>query len=160
MRQYDGLNLPQLMDLMHGLAMPESVSWLPATPGWWIALGWLLAVAFIAAWQFARHRRRNRYRRDALAELDAITAEKQIDPAESAQRIAAVLKRTALVAYPRADVAALYGADWSRFLTASADNDARIAAAADSLAAAAYRPDADPDVLAEPARRWIRRHRA
>jgi predicted negative regulator of RcsB-dependent stress response len=159
-RQYDGLNLPQLLDLMHGLAMPESVSWLPATPGWWIALGWLLAVAFIAAWQFARHRRRNSYRRDALAELDAITAEKQIDPAESAQRIAAVLKRTALVAYPRADVAALYGADWARFLTQSADNDARIAAAADSLAAAAYRPDADPDVLSEPARRWIRRHRA
>lgn len=160
MRQFDGLNLPQLLDLMHGLAVPESVSWLPATPGWWIALGWLLAVLCIAAWQVARHRRRNRYRRDALAELDAITAQKDIDPAESAQRIAAVLKRTALVAYPRADVAALYGADWARFLSESSDNDARIAAAADRLATAAYRPDADPYLLVEPARRWVRRHRA
>ena len=160
MRQYDGLNLTQLLDLMHDLAMPEPVPWLPATPGWWIALGWLLAVLLVAAWQIARHRRLNRYRRDALAELDAIAARKDIDPAESAQRIAAVLKRTALVAYPRSEVAALYGADWARFLTVSADNDARIAEAADRLASAAYRPGADPDVLAEPARRWVRRHRA
>jgi hypothetical protein len=158
--KYDGLDLPQLLDLMHGIVTPEPVPWFPATPGWWIALGWLFAVLLLAAWQFARYRRRNRYRRDALAELDVIAARKDIDPAESAQRIAAVLKRTALVAYPRADVAALYGASWARFLTESADNDARIAEAADRLATAAYRPDADPGVLAEPARRWIRRHRA
>ena len=160
MSQYDGLNLPQLLDLMHGLVMPEPVPWLPQTPGWWIVLGWLLAVLLLAGWQFVRRRRRNRYRRDALAELDAITVRQDRDPAESAQRIAAVLKRTALVAYPRADVAALYGKDWAKFLSETADNDAKIADAADLLATAAYRPDADPEALAKPARRWIRRHRA
>lgn len=160
MSQYDGLNLPQLLDLMHGLVMPEPVPWLPQTPGWWIVLGWLLAVLLLAVWQLARRRRRNRYRRDALAELDAITVRQDMDPAESAQRIAAVLKRTALAAYPRADVAALYGGDWARFLSESADNDPQITEAADRLATAAYRPDADPEALAQPARRWIRRHRA
>jgi len=158
--QYDGLNLPQLLELMHGLVMPEPVAWLPQTPGWWIVLGWILAMLFLLAWQFARRRRRNRYRRDALAELKAIAAQPELGPAESAQRIAALLKRTALVAYPREDVAALYGDDWAGFLKQSAGNDRQIADAADRLAAAAYRPDADGSVLTEPASRWIRLHRA
>ena len=160
MSQYDGLNLPQLLDLMHGLVMPEPVPWLPQTPGWSIVLGWLVAVLLLAAWQIVKRRRRNRYRRDALAELEAIAARRDIEPAESAQRIATVLKRTALVAFPRADVAALYGKDWAKFLSETADNDAQIADAADMLATAAYRPDADPDALTRPARRWIRLHRA
>jgi len=158
--QYDGLNLPELLALMHDLVLPEPVPWLPQTPGWWIVLGWLVAVLLLAAWQVVKRRRRNRYRRDALAELDAIAALQDIDPAESAQRIAAVLKRTALVAYPRRDVAGLYGTAWARFLTESAGNDRQVAEAADDLAAAAYRPGADPKVLSGPARRWIRQHRA
>jgi hypothetical protein len=158
--QYDGLNLPDLLALMHGPVMPEPVAWLPATPGWWIVLGWLMAVIVLAALQLEGRRRRNRYRRDALAELKAIEARMHDDPVVSAQRIAAVLKRTALVAYPRRDVAGLHGAEWARFLTESADNDPQIAKAADDLAAAAYRPDANPQVLSSPARRWIRRHRA
>ena len=160
MSKYDGLNLPQLLELMHGLVMPEPVEWLPQTPGWWIVLGWILAVLLLLAWQFARRRQRNRYRRDALAELSSIAARTELGPAESAQHIAALLKRTALAAYPRDDVAALYGADWARFIKESAGNDPYIADAADKLAAAAYRPDADGSALARPARRWIRLHRA
>jgi hypothetical protein len=158
--KYDGLNLPQLLDLMHGLVMPEPVAWLPQTPGWWIVLGWILAVLLLLAWQFAKRRRRNRYRRDALAELKAIAAQPELGPAESAQCIAVLLKQTALVAYPREDVAALYGDDWARFLKESAGNDRQVTDAADMLAAAAYQPDADGSVLAGPARRWIRLHRA
>ena len=160
MSQYDGLNLPELLALMHGLEMPEPVPWLPQTPGWWIVLGWLLAVLLLAGWQIVKRRHRNRYRRDALKELESLAARKDIEPAASAQRIAAVLKRTALVAYPRTDVAALYGKDWASFLRESADNDPQIADAADLLASAAYRPDVDPNALARPARRWIRVHRA
>lgn len=160
MSQYDGLNLPQLLDLMHGIVVPEPVSWLPSTPGWWIVLGWLLAVVVLAALQLARRRRRNRYRRDALAELKAIEARMHDDPALSAQRIAEVLKRAALVAYPREDIASLYGPGWARFLTESANHDRQVADAAESLATAAYRPDAHPDALVRPARRWIRLHRA
>ena len=160
MSQYDGLNLPQLLDRMHGLAMPEPVPWWPQTPGWWIVVGWLLAVIALLAWQFVKRRRRNRYRRDALAELRTIETDSRTDPALAAQRIAAVLKRTALVAYPREQVAALYGRDWARFLTESVGNDRQVAAAAEELAAAAYRSNPDPKALNGPARRWIRRHRA
>ena len=160
MSQYDGLNLPQLMDLMHGLVMPEAVPWLPQTPGWWVVLGWLVVVLMLVAWQVVIRRRRNRYRREALAEIKALVSRQGMDASRAAQQIAAVLKRTALVAYPRADVASLYGTEWARFLTESAGNDPEIANMADDLAAAAYRPGADPKVLSRPARRWIRRHRA
>jgi hypothetical protein len=155
--QYDGLSLPELLALMHDLVMPEPVSWLPQTPGWWVVLGWLVAVLLLAAWQVVKRRHRNRYRREALAELKAIEAEQGTG---AAQRIAAVLKRTALVAYPRRDVAGLYGTAWARFLTESAGNDRQVAETAEELAAAAYRPDVDPNALSGPARRWIRLHRA
>lgn len=160
MSQYDGLNLPQLLELLHGLVMPEPVAWLPETPGWWIIFCWLVAVMLLAVWQIVKRRRRNRYRRDALAELRAIAARPELGPAESAQYVAALVKRTALAAYPREEVAALYGADWAQFLRESAGNDRQIADAADRLAAAAYHPDADGSELSQPARRWIRLHRA
>jgi flagellar biosynthesis/type III secretory pathway M-ring protein FliF/YscJ len=75
--QYDGLNLPELLALMHKPVAPEAVPWLPQTPGWWIVLGWLIAVLFLVAWQLVKRRRRNRYRRDALAELKAIASRRE-----------------------------------------------------------------------------------
>ena len=158
--RFEGLNLPQLLDLMHELVVPEPVSWMPQTPGWWLLLGWLLAVIALATVAVVRRRRRNRYRREALSLLDAIAAQADVPPAESARRVAEVVKRTALVAYPRTRIANLYGADWAEFLRESANNDNRVSEAADSLATAAYRPDADGKALVPPARRWVKVHRA
>jgi hypothetical protein len=154
------LNLPELLDLMHGLVMPDPVPLLPVTPGWLILSGWLLAVSILAARYLSGLRRVNRYRREALAVLKTIDGESDLSPAESAQRIAALLKRTALAAYPRQQVASLTGTDWAQFLKESTRNDQQVADAAELLAAAAYRPDADGRELSAPARRWIRLHRA
>ena len=145
---------------MHGLVLPDPVSLMPITPGWLILAGWLLAVLMLAARHLIKQRRRNRYRREALAVLKTIESEKDLCPVESAQRIASLLKRTALAAYPRQQVASLSGNDWAQFLKESANNDRQIADAAEMLAAAAYRPDADGRELSAAARRWIRLHRA
>lgn len=148
------------MDLMHGLVMPAPVSLLPVTAGWWILSAWLLAVLIIVVWSGLIYRRRNRYRREALAALTVIDNESGLDPFEMAQRISLLLKRTALAAYPRSQVASLSGSEWAEFLIASANEDRQIVEAAEMLAGAAYRPDTDGRVLSEPARRWIRNHRA
>jgi hypothetical protein len=140
--------------------MPDPVPLLPTTAGWSILAGWLLAVLILAARYLMKRRRHNRYRREALALLKTIEGESDLCPVESAQRIAALLKRTALAAYPRQQVASLSGKDWAQFLKESANNDRQIADAAETLAAAAYRPDADGRELSAPARRWIRLHRA
>jgi hypothetical protein len=158
--RYDGLNLPELLDLLHGIVMPDPVPLRPMTPGWLILAGWLLAVLILGARYLIRLRRLNRYRREALAVLKTIEGERDLSPVESAQQIAALLKRTALAAYPRQQVASLSGKEWAQFLRESANNDRQIADAAASLAAASYRPDADGRELSAPARRWIRLHRA
>jgi len=145
---------------MHGLVMPDPVSLMPVTPGWLVLGGWLLAVLIIALRYLIRLRRLNRYRREALVILKTIENDSELGPVESAQRIAALIKRTALAAYPRQQVASLSGKDWAQFLKESANNDRQIADAAETLAAAAYRPDADGRELSAPARRWIRLHRA
>jgi len=159
MSEYQGLNLPQLMELVKPMVVPDPVSWLPATPGWWVLAGWLLMICLLAGWQRRVRWQADRYRREALTAIDDVLASRT-QTADRAAAIAAVLKRTALAVYPRAEVAALTGTAWAGFLTRSAEEDALIAEHAQKLAAAAYRSDIDPDELVEPARRWIRRHRA
>jgi hypothetical protein len=160
MNDYEGLNLPQLLELMHELVMPAPVSRLPEGPGWWVLSSWLALVAAILVKAMIDRRRRNRYRREAIAQLDRIEAAAGENPAAAAAQVAVLLKQAALAAYPRADVAALYGKDWAHFLNESASNDPIIEKASMQLATAAFHPDADGRNLIVPARRWIRVHRA
>jgi len=159
MNRFDGLSLPQLLDLLHEIVLPDPVALWPQTQGWWTALGWLLAVTAIGVSQWVAFRRRNRYRREAEAELTTIAARADSAPSDAAAQIAALLKRTALVAFPRKRIASLYGRDWADFLRESANNDPLVDESADRIAGASWRPDADARALVEPARRWIRKHR-
>lgn len=158
--RYEGLSLPQLLDLMHEIVIPEPVPWSPQTAGWWVALSWLFAVVLLVAISVRRKRRRNRYRREALRALQDVSANSDLAPQESARAVAEILKRAALAAYPRGDVASLHGEAWARFLSKSSGNDRQVQGAAEQLAAAAYRPDADGGQILEPAKRWVRLHRA
>ena len=158
--RYEGLSLPQLLDLMHEIVIPEPVPWSPQTAGWWVALFWLFAVVLLVAISVRQKRRRNRYRRDALRALQAVGSNGDLAPQASARAVAEILKRAALAAYPRGDVASLHGEAWARFLSESAGNDRQVQGAAEQLAAAAYRPDADGGQILEPAKRWVRLHRA
>ena len=154
--KYEGLNLPQLLDLMHDIVVPDPVAMTPQTDGWWVVLGWSTTIVALSVVKFVQHRRRNRYRREALAELERIDT-----GAESAATdIASVIKRAALVAYPRSDVASLYGAAWAEFLVESAGNDSRIERAAPRMAEAPYKPGVDAAEIIRPAKRWVKVHRA
>src|SRR5260221_8720813 len=88
------------------IATPPPVSWFPQTWGW-MALAVLLAAVVLALLvRQVRRYRANRYRREALLELKALEHEIR-DPTtrrEAVQALAALLKRTALGAWPRADV--------------------------------------------------------
>lgn len=158
--EYEGLNLPQLLDLMHDPVFPEQVAWWPQTPGWWILLAWLVAIATLLAWRGYRHYRHNRYRREALILLGAIETRAQGNPASVAVEVATLLKRTALAAYPRAQVAQLYGDEWADFLLRTSGHDPTIEQSASQLATAAYRAGIDGTGLIAPTRRWIEIHRA
>lgn len=151
----DPADLANLRDIV----LPPPVSYWPPAPGWWILAAALLAVlALLVARAIVRHRH-DAYRRQALRELKALPA--PLD-AKGAQSLSAILKRTALVAFPRADVAALTGTAWLRFLDKSGGMQAFETGPAARLAEIALGApgSADERAIRAAARDWIRRHRA
>lgn len=135
-------------EAMHGLIVPPPVSFWPATPAWYVVFAAVAALLAWFGWRAWRRWRADAYRREALRELAGA------GPAE----IAAILKRAALAAWPRAQVAALAGAEWAAFLRRTAPRARLDAAAADRLAVLAYAP-AGPEARGD-AERWIRFHDA
>ena len=117
------MDLPPFPDVFGNYAIrgieeiqaPGPVSWLPQTLGWQVLAGllllWLLNLGR-RRWQYWR---RNRYRKFALLQLKAITTSAQESNRQLAA-IAALLKATALQAYPRKEIAALSGSAWLDWL--------------------------------------------
>jgi len=157
--QFGNLGLPGWEELV----VPDPVSLRPQTVGWWVLAA--LALAALAWWlaHAAGQYRRNRYRREAAAELDSIRHEPA--SARSLAKLPPLLKRTALCAYPRKEVAALSGPEWAQFLARSCPSagfDAELGAA---LATVSYRgaESVSPDTaarLVEASHAWIRGHDA
>ena len=112
---------PADLSNLHDIVLPVPVSYWPPAPGWWILALAMLAVAVILIVRLVARYRRNAYRRAALRELDAIGP--AVDGA-SAMHISAVLKRTALVAFPREQVAGLTGPAWLAFLDRTGHTEA------------------------------------
>lgn len=143
------------------LPLPESPPWWPVAPGWYFVAGFVLLLLAYLVWRQYRAWRRNQYRRDALAQLSRMTP----DPGE-AKKLPFLLRRTALLAYPRVQVASLRGREWMSWLNGSAGSDIFVAEDADTLDKLAYAPDralpaADQVARAiAAARRWTRLHRA
>ena len=133
------------MDPLAGLAdivTPPPVSWLPQTWGWAVLGAVLLVLLAWMLWRWRKRREANRYRREALGELERI----------SLNEVPALLKRTALAAWPREQVAALSGAEWVAFLKVEGG-------LADLLNDAEYRSASlSNEEIKAATRRWIEEH--
>ncbi|MEM1044620.1 MAG: DUF4381 domain-containing protein [Pseudomonadota bacterium] len=154
-----------LIDLLNRLEpvhVPDPVSYSPSGPGWSVVAAIVVVAALGAAfwaWQRWRH---NEYRREAARALDGVS----VGPAPPAERLAAtasILRRTALTAFPRGEIASLTDAAWIAFLnrTAAVRFDDR---AEPLLRACLYGREAQPDpadveAFIGSARTWIRTHR-
>ncbi|OIQ94203.1 hypothetical protein GALL_238320 [mine drainage metagenome] len=109
--------LSQLRDIH----LPAPVSWWPPAPGWWLLAAILLLSALgLYGWQ--RRRRRNRWRRIALGELErlrALQTARQAQPEILLGELSILLRRSALSCFPREQVASLHGERWLAFLDRS-----------------------------------------
>jgi len=141
----DPADLSNLRDIV---APPEVALWPPA-PGWWILLAGGIAMVAIFAGMIVARYRRNAYRRAALVALDTADA----------GDISTILKRAALAAWPRAEVASLTGADWLAFLDRTARSDVFTRGAGRDLETLAFGGAGDKQAVLTAARSWIRRHR-
>lgn len=142
------------LEQLHDFYQPPPPSWRPQTVGSYATLS-ILAILLIALLSFLWHRwRKDRYRREALHEL-AYT---------DVRHISELLKRTALSAWPRTQVAALTGSAWLTFLNASvkqAPFDSAIAGQLEMLAFSTAEPSReDESAIRSAASLWIEHHQA
>ena len=97
--------------------LPDPVSLWPPAWGWWIVLG-LVALGVVVFWSIRAYRRRTHARRMAMHELGMVKKHygQHQDDQWVVRRLSEIVRRSALAAYPRRDVAGLVGHSWLRFL--------------------------------------------
>lgn len=149
--EFAGKDLVGLIEMLESVPEPVPVALWPATPGAYLALIFLAAALACGIYRLVRRYRANAYRRAALRQIAGAGSD--------VVRIAQVIRRAALIAYPRAEVAPLHGEAWLAFLDRSYGGTDFRNGAGRVVAAAPYRGGSGGNDLAELARQWIRRHR-
>ena len=158
-------NLENLYDIV----VPGPVSWWPAAPGWYVIALILVCLVGLAIWHTIRQRRRNRFRREALVELDRLFA----SIGESRQKISGLrtlpelVKRTALAGFDRTHAAQLSGAAWLEFLDQTGSTDMFTKKPGSLLSELSFQkeeilealPEESVQQLLKLVRQWIKKHR-
>ncbi len=114
----DHSDLAQLRDIH----LPDPMGWWPLAMGWYVVAVVLGLVLFSVLFLVIRHIINGRSKRQALRVLESYLQDYLIqrNVQISSARISELLKRVALVYYPRERVASLQGQDWIDFLNQSA----------------------------------------
>jgi hypothetical protein len=153
---------PQALQL-RDIHLPAAPAFWPPAPGWWLlAIVLLLLLAWLAPVALQRYRlRRQRLRvLGALARLEENLASER-SPDALAQ-ISVMLRRLALLRFPRKDVAALTGNGWLRFLDESGGDGRFLNGPGRALATGPYQAalplDTDVPGLVELVRGWVVRN--
>ena len=154
----DSASLQNLNDIV----MPAEVAWWPLAPGWYVLVSVVLILLAYLVYRKLQQVKKNRYRVLALRELSEL---RQGAGTADWLQLPSLLKRAALSAWPRNDVAALSGEDWHRFLDRTASTDQFCSGAGPVLDSLAYREanyaagDRRLDELIDAIEFWLKNHR-
>ena len=151
--------LAQLRDIH----LPEAIGWWPPAYGWCLLVV-LLIVGLVIVGVFLRRCYLNgRVLRQALRLLADYRQEYEENSNSelSASRVSELLKRVALVRFPRAEVASLQGESWILFLN-NTSRGLDFNSVRKELLEIPYQPpkECELHVLFDMARKWIRQRRA
>lgn len=156
---------PTSLDLLHDIITAEPAPFWPPAPGW---IGVLAVISLLVltglVWMII-HRQQNRYRHEALSELARLEtlAAASDNQYEAVCNMSVLLKRTALTAFPRPEVATLSGTAWFTFLD-STGGTGFTKGHGEALESAIYQTTDHPlnhaqfTELVSEIRRWIREH--
>ncbi|WP_171230822.1 DUF4381 domain-containing protein [Ruegeria sp. HKCCA6707] len=150
--QTDGKSLVDLLNMLEPAPDPAPISMLPQTWGWAVLATILVVLALRALWLYLRHRRQNAYRRQALKELDR--------SADDPRLASEILRRTALVAFPRQEVAGLFGDEWLSFLRQTSDRMTFSGETWMALGSAPYKAASPNKDVTRLVRTWITLHKS
>lgn len=157
------------MSNLEEIGVPDAVPFRPETPGWYLLAGLSVLVVLWLTWRLFKRWRANAYRREGLRELSEIEGlvADSSNRSEALQSLPELLKRVALVAYPRARVAELCGDAWLGFLDGTVGSTEFTQGVGRMLPKLSYVPvttgqisDSEANDLISLAGSWIRHHRA
>ena len=154
---------PQQMLQLRDIHLPGAPAFWPPAPGWWIVAAIILALlAWLTIVALRRYRIRQQRQRvlRALAKLEQELASERSP--EALAQMSVLLRRLALLKFPRQQVAALTGNAWLRFLDESGGNGRFASGPGRVLAAGPYQRslprDLDATGLIALVREWVKRN--
>lgn len=141
--------------------LPLSPEMWPPAPGWWLLA---VIVLFFLFWIISRLRRlwrRKQLQKEILASLNELQREYSDEQIPHfLAEVSILLRRVALMKFPRRQVAALTGKDWLSFLDQHGGDGQYSNGVGSVLAAGPYsrRSEVDKDALLLLTRKWIKRN--
>ena len=159
---------PASLQNLNDIVLPPGIGWWPLAPGWYTLAVILLAVLAWFSYRSLQGWLRNRYRREALKSL-ALLEQGAQNPGHrdaSLRQLPVLLKRAALSAYPRSEVASLSGKGWHDFLNSTVKNTLFDESTLITLDRVAYSSgdlaEVDTQAVAslfEASKEWLKSHR-
>lgn len=147
---------------LRDIHLPSPVEWWPPAPGWWIVAAVVAVLVIYGVYRLWRYWRANRYRREAIAQLDALLNRYNEvgDAHQYLDDFQVLLKRVALTRYPRDQVASLTGESWVDFLDKTSGSHEFSMGEGQVLVDVNYQPSPNADIqqLHQLGRLWIKRH--
>jgi Ca-activated chloride channel family protein len=144
------------------IPLPQEASLWPQTWPLRIAIVLIVALAVWGIWRFVHRYRANRYRREALSELDRMRQTPDAAPDRLAAQLSLLVRRAALAVFPRETVAPLTGTAWLAFLDRSYGGEEFSRGVGRWLVSAPYQQTApgrdELNALRSLVDRWIRVH--
>jgi hypothetical protein len=152
---------PELAQL-RDIHLPEAIGWWPLAPGWYLLGLFLLTLGVLGGLVTYRRYAHGRAKREAQHLLKCYQQQyqQQANSQLFSAKISELLKRVALVYYPREQVASLQGEAWITFLNNTAKG-VDFYCVREALLELPYQPSKKYDLqsLFKLAQAWIKRQR-
>lgn len=114
----------QILAKLHDIHLPMPVGWWPLAPGWYLLIGLVLVSISLVSYLLFCAYAKGRAKRQALHLLKIYQQEYQrrSNSQETSMKVSELLRRMALIYFPREQVASLQGEAWLAFLTRTTKN--------------------------------------
>ena len=145
---------------LQDIHLPGAAEFWPPAPGWWLLLALLLGVSIFIVFRVKRYVKKQRYQSYVLGQFSFIEERLNSNDPDALAEINVLLRRLALMHFPRDQVASLTGKKWLQFLDQSGNTQGFSSGVGQVLADASYQKsmpeNLDKQQLAKLLKHWVK----